>query len=168
MDFMAVTDQRYTNSEYQEHVQYKLAYSLLQSANQHWSLTASAPGRHMLRLQSTLGNDAMAEVAQLTGLTQLSLRGCGGLTGAPGTGFERLRALQSLRSLNLSQCTSLQVRHGAATCRLSELGFKVLYLMHVTCYRSAREQNTHEVMGSLSGNNRLCSVMFSIMPRVLR
>lgn len=92
-----------------------MANSQWQAANQRWSLTLSTLGRHMLRLQSTLGNEAMAEVAQLTGLTQLSLRGCGGLTGAPGTGFERLRALQSLRSLNLSQCTSLQVRRGAAS-----------------------------------------------------
>ncbi|KAK9832494.1 hypothetical protein WJX81_002101 [Elliptochloris bilobata] len=64
--------------------------------------------RHVLQLQSTLGDCAMAEVACLTSLTQLSLRGCGGLTGAPGSGFECLRALQSLRSLNLSQCDSLQ------------------------------------------------------------
>lgn len=58
----------------------------------------------------------MAEVARLTGLTQLSLRGCGGLTGAPGSGFECLRALKALRSLNLSQCDSLQVRSVPAKC----------------------------------------------------
>jgi hypothetical protein len=52
----------------------------------------------------------MAQVAQLTGLTQLSLRGCAGLTGAPGAGFECLRALGALRSLNLSQCDALQAR----------------------------------------------------------
>ena len=89
----------------------------------------------MLRLQSTLGNDAMAEVAQLTGLTQLSLRGCGGLTGAPGTGFERLRALQSLRSLNLSQCTSLQARHGAV--KVFKRAFPVLSACEVAALAQA-------------------------------
>ena len=105
----------------------------------------------MLRLQSTLGNDAMAEVAQLTGLTQLSLRGCGGLTGAPGSGFECLRALQALRSLNLSQCTSLQVRHWSCSPSVTlELQFFTNAVSSACCTRTAQALQVCQRKGVLS------------------
>ena len=51
----------------------------------------------------------MGQLSALRYLRELSLRGCTALTGAPGTGFERLAALARLESLDLSNCDSLQV-----------------------------------------------------------
>ncbi|KAI7839637.1 hypothetical protein COHA_006636 [Chlorella ohadii] len=59
----------------------------------------------MLRLQSLLCNEHLAELAGLGRLEQLSLRGCSRLTGA---GLAQLGCLRrSLTMLNLSNCTGL-------------------------------------------------------------
>lgn len=59
----------------------------------------------MLRLQSLLCNEHLGELAGLSRLEQLSLRGCSRLTGA---GLAQLGCLRrSLTMLNLSNCTGL-------------------------------------------------------------
>ena len=66
--------------------------------------------RKELQLSSNVTDALVGDLAALTNLRELSLRGCTGLTGAPGCGFGRLAALQHLEVLDVSSCNALQVR----------------------------------------------------------
>ena len=65
--------------------------------------------RTALQLQSNVTDELVGALAPLHYLRDLSLRGCTALTGMPSTGFRHLITLQQLRSIDISNCTGLQV-----------------------------------------------------------
>ena len=65
--------------------------------------------RTALQLQSNVTDELVGALAPLHYLRDLSLRGCTALTGMPSTGFRHLTTLQQLRSIDISNCTGLQV-----------------------------------------------------------
>ncbi|EIE23088.1 RNI-like protein [Coccomyxa subellipsoidea C-169] len=61
-----------------------------------------------LQLRSNVTDELVGQLAPLTNLRELSLRGCTGLTGAPDSGFARIAAFARLECLDISNCKLLQ------------------------------------------------------------
>ncbi len=74
--------------------------------------------RTALQLRSNVTDELVGQLAPLTNLRELSLRGCTGLTGAPDSGFARISAFARLECLDISNCKLLQVRFLLHHCHI--------------------------------------------------